>query len=96
MAAYEDFEFFRTAGAGASVAAAPRPVRDSARAAGPRAPGSRSGHGDRDALRAELERLHLEVTRLRAKVRGRGLGAQIRRLMARFVSRDLHRIVDPS
>lgn len=49
----------------------------------------------RDALRAELERLHDEVRRLRAhhRVRRRGalIGRSLRRLVARFLPRDEER-----
>src|SRR4029453_13701977 len=93
MAAYEDFEFFRTSSAGARVAPAPplplpygdrvdrRDDRDGDRYHGERHDRNRP---DRDVLHDELERLHLEVTRLRARVRRRGFGNQLRRLVARL------------
>jgi hypothetical protein len=69
MAAYEDFEFFRT---GATSMRRPRP-------ASPRI--------ERDTLRAELERLHVEVTHLRAKVRRRDWPKRLARLVRRIVPR---------
>jgi len=67
MAAYEDFEFFRSESAGAR-----------------RAPGAPPPRRERDVLRAELERLHLEVTHLRAKVRRRAWPSRLRRLFSRL------------
>lgn len=69
MAAFEDFEFFRTATAPAR--------RTGSRSATPARP-------ERDALRAELERLHLEVERLRARVRRRSWAARLRRLVSQI------------
>jgi hypothetical protein len=54
MAAYEDFEYFRTGESKARTATA-TPV-----------PGERT-RGERNVLRDELERLHDEVTELREK-----------------------------
>jgi hypothetical protein len=68
MAAYEDFEFFRTAKWRAAAAAA------SAESAGPASAtpsvtASAGGDLARDALRSELVRLHATLRRLRARHR---------------------------
>jgi len=73
MAAYEDFEFFRTSRRRASA-----PPRDPAPT-------------PRDALTAELARLHDEVRRLRAHQRARRRGARLGRSLRRLVARLLPR-----
>lgn len=89
MAAYEDFEFFRTATwraarAVPAVAARvePEPLHAAASGRSPEA------HRQKDALRSELERLHLAVRRLRAHARRR---RSWRAHFGRFVSRLLPR-----
>jgi hypothetical protein len=66
MAAYEDFQFFRTTrGRAASAAVAEPPAGDAL------SPPARRRSTAPDALRAELERLSSELRRLRARQRVR-------------------------
>lgn len=87
MAAYEDFEFFRTAtwrAARAVPAVATRVEPEALHAAtSGRSPAAPT---PKDALRSELERLHLAVRRLRAHARRRRTW---RAHLGRFVSRLL-------
>ena len=76
MAAYEDFEFFRTGDS-------------NARTAQPAAiPGEPGEPGERNALRDELERLHVEVTVLRAKVHRFAWPGRLARWMRRVSGID--------
>ncbi|MBL8842718.1 MAG: hypothetical protein JNL90_14460 [Planctomycetes bacterium] len=89
MAAYEDFEFFRTARSRAARMAPASTVRAEAEARAAATRGrSSAAPTPKDALRSELERLHLEVRRLRAHARRR---SSWRIQLGRFVSRLLPR-----
>lgn len=74
MAAYEDFEFFRTGSTSAPVAT--------------RSPESHVRRGQRDALVAELARLHGEVRRLRSHLHGRTWTSRLRRFVSKIVPQE--------
>ena len=93
MAAYEDFEFFRTAKWRAAHAPPAKHVAPLTPAATPSATPAATAEPARDALRAELERLGDEVRRLRAHHRVRrhtSWRRQLRKLVAGVLPRARH------
>ncbi len=86
MAAYEDFEFFRTAKWRAARRAPAAESGGAAEASHATSSPASDPRREKDALRTELEQIHLEVRRLRAHVRRRRTW---RKQLGRFVSRLL-------